>query len=42
MILQRDGFTILETNWHFQKYEVDIIAKKDGVLIFTEVKTRSK
>ena len=40
MILQRDGFTILETNWRFQKAEIDIIAKKDGFLIFTEVKTR--
>ena len=40
MILQRDGFTILETNWHFQKSEIDIIAKKDGLLIFIEVKTR--
>ena len=42
MILQRDGFTILETNWHFQKAEIDIIAKKDGFLIFTEVKTRRR
>ena len=43
MVLQRDGFTILETNWCFQKAEIDIIAKKDGLLIFTEVKTiRSK
>ena len=42
MILQRDGFTILETNWRFQKSEIDIIAKKDGFLIFTEVKTRKK
>ena len=40
MILQRDGFTILETNWRFQKAEIDIIARKDGLLIFTEVKTR--
>jgi putative endonuclease len=40
MILQRDGFTILETNWRFQKAEVDIIAQKDGFLIFIEVKTR--
>ena len=39
MVLQRDGFTILETNWRFQKAEIDIIAKKDGFLIFTEVKT---
>jgi len=41
MVLQRDGFTILETNWKFLKSEVDIIAEKDGFLIFTEVKTRS-
>jgi putative endonuclease len=40
MVLQRDGFAILETNWRFQKAEVDIIAQKDGFLIFSEVKTR--
>ena len=40
MLLKRDGFTILETNWRFPKVEIDIIAKKDGLLIFTEVKTR--
>lgn len=39
MVLQRDGFTILETNWCFQKAEVDIIAQKDKFLIFIEVKT---
>jgi len=42
MVLQRDGFTVLETNWRFQKSEIDIIAKKDGFLIFTEVKTRRR
>ena len=41
MILQRDGYNILQTNWKYQKAEVDIIAKKDGFLIFIEVKTRS-
>ena len=41
MILQRDGFTVLETNWRFQKAEIDVIAKKDGFLVFIEVKTRS-
>ena len=40
MVLQRDGFAILETNWCFQKAEVDIIAQKHGFLIFIEVKTR--
>jgi len=41
MILQRDRYNILQTNWKYQKAEVDIIAKKDGFLIFIEVKTRS-
>tara|TARA_B110000908_G_scaffold106981_1_gene125784 strand:- start:350 stop:700 length:351 start_codon:yes stop_codon:yes gene_type:complete len=41
MILQRDGYNILQTNWKYQKAEVDIIAKKDGILVFIEVKTRS-
>ena len=41
MILKRDGYNILQTNWKYQKAEVDIIAKKDGFLIFIEVKTRS-
>lgn len=40
MVLLRDGFAILETNWRFQKAEVDVIAQKDGFLIFIEVKTR--
>ena len=40
MVLQRDGFTILGTNWEFRKSEVDIIAQKDEFLIFIEVKTR--
>ena len=40
MVLQRDGYNILETNWKFQKAEVDIIAQKDGLLIFIKVKTR--
>lgn len=35
------GYEILETNWTFQKAEVDIIALKDGVLAVVEVKTRS-
>ena len=41
MFLQKEGFHILKTNWHYQKAEVDIIAQKDGFLVFVEVKTRS-
>ncbi|NDP25830.1 MAG: endonuclease [Flavobacterium sp.] len=39
--LQKYGYTILETNWVFQKAEVDIIAKKENILAIVEVKTRS-
>jgi putative endonuclease len=39
--LQKNGYTILETNWTFQKAEVDIIARKNNVLAVVEVKTRS-
>lgn len=39
--LRREGYRILETNWTFQKAEVDIIAQKDKVLAVVEVKTRS-
>lgn len=39
--LQQNGYEIVETNWTFQKAEIDIIAQKDSVLAVVEVKTRS-
>lgn len=39
--LTNKGYEILETNWVFQKAEVDIIAQKDNILAVVEVKTRS-
>ena len=39
--LQQNGYTILETNWTFQKAEIDIIAQKENTLAIVEVKTRS-
>lgn len=39
--LQKNGYQILETNWIFQKAEIDIIAKKENILAVVEVKTRS-
>ncbi|MBL0014797.1 MAG: YraN family protein [Flavobacterium sp.] len=39
--LQKNGYEILETNWTFQKAEIDIIAKKENTLAIIEVKTRS-
>ena len=39
--LQKNGYDILQTNYVFQKAEIDIIAKKDNILAIVEVKTRS-
>ena len=39
--LQKEGYTILKTNYTFQKAEIDIIAQKGGILAVVEVKTRS-
>lgn len=39
--LKKNGYTILNTNWAFQKAEIDIIAKKENILAIIEVKTRS-
>lgn len=39
--LQKEGYEILETNWTFQKAEIDIIAQKENILAVVEVKTRS-
>lgn len=39
--LQKSGYDILETNWVFQKAEIDIIAQKENILAIVEVKTRS-
>jgi len=39
--LQQNGYDILETNWIFQKAEIDIIAQKNRTLAVIEVKTRS-
>lgn len=39
--LEKNGYKILETNWTFQKAEIDIIAQKENTLAIVEVKTRS-
>lgn len=39
--LEAQGFAIVETNWRRGKYEVDIIAYREGLIVFAEVKTRS-
>ena len=39
--LTKKGYEILETNYRFQKAEVDIIAQKGEILAVVEVKTRT-
>ena len=39
--LEEKGYKILETNWRFHRYELDIIASNDDELVFIEVKTRT-
>ena len=36
--LQKNGYDILETNWTFQKAEIDIIAQKENVLAVLKLK----
>ena len=38
--LKNKGYEIVERNWRNKFGEIDIIAKKDNVLVFGEVKTK--
>jgi putative endonuclease len=39
--LEEKGFTIIEHNWRFGRFEIDIIASLKDTIHFVEVKTRS-
>lgn len=39
---QKTGCRILERNYHSRYGEIDLIAEKDNLIIFVEVKTRSE
>ena len=39
--LSRLGYEILNWNWRYRKYEVDIIARDKDEIVFVEVKIRS-
>lgn len=39
--LLSNGYNVLEKNYRFDRAEIDIIAKKDKILVFVEVKTRT-
>ena len=39
--LEADGYSIIRINYRARRLEIDLIAEKDGVLVFVEVRTRS-
>jgi len=39
--LENAGYEIMDENWIHDKAEIDLIAYKDRIIIFAEVKTRS-
>ena len=39
-VLIQKGYLIRERNYRYKRSEIDIIAEKDGILVFIEVKTR--
>ena len=40
-LLEAAGYEILDENWTYGKAEIDLVAYKDKVIIFAEVKTRT-
>lgn len=40
-LLEKKGYRILETNWKYNRWEIDIIARRYDFISIVEVKTRS-
>lgn len=40
--LREQGFRITHRNWRWRRYELDIIARKESLILFVEVKTRKR
>ena len=40
--LRAKGYFILDANYRAKAGEIDLVAKKDGVLVFVEVRTRTR
>ena len=38
--LQKKGYAILARNYRFKRWEIDIVAEKDNLVVIVEVKTR--
>ncbi len=42
LYLQKQGYAVLCRNYHSRYGEIDLIAQKDDIIAFVEVKTRAK
>ncbi|GAA0134132.1 YraN family protein [Paenibacillus sp. YSY-4.3] len=40
--LQEQGYVLLERNWRCRSGEIDMIGRKDGVIVIIEVRSRSE
>ncbi|MDD3787959.1 MAG: YraN family protein [Petrimonas sp.] len=40
-LLKSEGYAIVERNWNFHGYEIDIVAENEEFIVFVEVKTRT-
>ena len=38
--LMEKGYTIVKKQWHYSRYEIDLIAALNNTIVFVEVKTR--
>ena len=39
--LKKNGYYIIERSWRWHRYELDVIARKENIIAFIEVKTRT-
>ena len=39
-VLEQKGYEILDRNWRWGRYEIDIVARFRGLIVVAEVKTR--
>lgn len=41
VFLEKKGYRIVERNWSFSGYEIDIVSENEEFIVFVEVKTRT-
>ncbi|MBI2721900.1 MAG: YraN family protein [Bacteroidetes bacterium] len=41
LYLKKKSYVILEKNWRYKQYEIDIIAQNQNTIVFVEVKSRA-